>query len=262
MPVNSRWDPNRGQWVGWQDPEYKSLRDDTGPNAQPAQTQASQPAAPIPTALQSGSSGYGGSGGDGSGNGLNSSALFQQAAGAADPWAPQRAQYTTQLNNLMQGGVSAVANDPSVMARQQAGEQALSRSAAARGFLGSGNILSEIQKQGQDIASQEYGNQFNRLSKLAGVDSGSPSSAGNIMAQAPGQNLQEQQTGFNQAVTAQKLPYELTALQQGSQIGAQNIATGGLEQQMLQQQMQQNKSAQDRLSLVKNQPYRPQGMFV
>lgn len=204
-----------------------------------------------PTAVQSGSVG----------GGTNSMDLFRQAAATADPWAPQREKYMAQLNQLMQGGESAIAADPSVQARIKAGQDALARSAAAKGFLGSGNILEELQFKGQELASQEYGNQFNRLAKLAGVDAGSPTTAGNILAQMPGQNLQEQQTGFNQAVTAQKLPYELTALQQGSQIGAQKVATGDIEQQMLQQQLQANRDAQNRLSMVQNLSQYPRGMF-
>lgn len=224
-------------------------------------------ASPMPTALQAGSLGAGSSSGipvpgsPGAGGGLGSSALFQQAAATADPWAPQREKYTAQLNQLMQGGESAIAADPSVQARMKMGQDALARSAAAKGFLGSGNILQEITKYGQELASGEYQNQFNRLAKLAGVDAGSPTAAGNILAQMPGQNLQEQQTGFNQAVTAQKLPYELTALQQGSQIGAQQVATGDIEQQMLQQQLQANRDAQNRLSMVQNLSQYPRGMF-
>lgn len=52
-------------------------------------------------------------------------------------------------------------------ARDQ-GEQAINRSAAAKGMLGSGNVLAELAKYGQGMASQEYGNQVNRLSGLLG----------------------------------------------------------------------------------------------
>ncbi len=216
---------------------------------------AQQPAAAQPTAVQAGAAGAPSAALSGA-SALQAGALqpgqsnaqFGAAAGAADPWAQQRGQYQGALNQLMQGGVSGVANDPSVMARQQAGEQALSRSMAARGYLGSGNILNELQKQGQDIASQEYGNQFARLSKLAGVDSSNPGAAGGIMAQAPGQNLAEQQAGFNQNASAQKtafdqniqsqkLPYELTALQQGSQLGQQQLSANSLQDQLNQQKL-------------------------
>lgn len=48
------------------------------------------------------------------------------------------------------------------------GQQALERSMGAKGLLGSGNRLTELTKYGQDMASQEYGAQFSRLSDLLG----------------------------------------------------------------------------------------------
>jgi len=225
----------------------------------------------MPTALQAGASGaagtaYGGGTGAGAGGaagaGPSSATLLQSAAATADPWAAQRGQYQTQLNNLMQGGASAVANDPSVQARMKGGTDALARSMAAQGFLGSGNILEELQKKGQDIAGQEYGNQFNRLAMLAGVNAGSPASSAGILAQIPGQQLAEQQTGFNQAVQTQKLPYELTALQNGALQGQQQVGVGEMQSQLLQQQMQQMRDAQNRLSLVQQQANMPKGFLA
>lgn len=46
------------------------------------------------------------------------------------------------------------------------GQEALQRSLGARGMLNSGNRLTELTKYGQDMASQEYDNQFSRLSDL------------------------------------------------------------------------------------------------
>jgi len=48
------------------------------------------------------------------------------------------------------------------------GQEALQRSLGARGLLGSGNRLTELTKYGQDMASQEYDNQFGRLANLLG----------------------------------------------------------------------------------------------
>ena len=52
--------------------------------------------------------------------------------------------------------------------RYDQGQEALERSLGARGMLGSGNRLTELQKYGQDMASQEYDNQFGRLADLLG----------------------------------------------------------------------------------------------
>lgn len=53
--------------------------------------------------------------------------------------------------------------------RVQQGQDALERSLGARGMLRSGNRLKELTQYGQDMASQEYDNQANRLSNLLGT---------------------------------------------------------------------------------------------
>lgn len=52
--------------------------------------------------------------------------------------------------------------DPGYAFRRSEGMKALERSAAARGSLMSGSTLKGIQRFGQDLASQEYTNAFNR----------------------------------------------------------------------------------------------------
>lgn len=73
--------------------------------------------------------------------------------------------YQNQLQGLL-NNPSSIQNDPSYQFRLNQGNQAINRSAAARGMLGSGNVLAELAKYGQGMASEEYGNQFNRLSDL------------------------------------------------------------------------------------------------
>lgn len=53
-------------------------------------------------------------------------------------------------------------NDPGYQFRLQQGMSALNNSAAAKGNLLSGNVLQAQQKFGQDYASNEYGNVYNR----------------------------------------------------------------------------------------------------
>lgn len=53
--------------------------------------------------------------------------------------------------------------DPGYAFRQQQGMQAINRSAAAAGGLQSGAALKAAQRFGQDLASQEYGNAYNRF---------------------------------------------------------------------------------------------------
>lgn len=57
--------------------------------------------------------------------------------------------------------------------RVNQGQEALQRSMGAKGMLNSGNRLAELTRYGQDMASQEYDNQYGRLSDLFGKYSGS-----------------------------------------------------------------------------------------
>jgi hypothetical protein len=84
--------------------------------------------------------------------------------------------------------------DPGYAFRQSEGMRALERSASARGGLLSGGTMKGIQRFGQDLASQEYGNAFNRFqieraARLNPLQSllGSGQSATNMMTGAAGQ---------------------------------------------------------------------------
>jgi len=90
--------------------------------------------------------------------------------------------------------------DPGYAFRQSEGMKALERSAAARGGLLSGGTLKGIQRFGQDLASQEYGNAFNRYqiersARLNPLQSlmGSGQSATNVMTGNVGQSSQNEQ---------------------------------------------------------------------
>jgi len=59
-------------------------------------------------------------------------------------------------------GMQQFQQDPGYAFRLSEGQQALDRSAAARGGLISGGALKAAQRYGQDMGSQEYTNAFNR----------------------------------------------------------------------------------------------------
>jgi hypothetical protein len=91
-------------------------------------------------------------------------------------------------------GTDQFQQDPGYAFRQAEGMKALERSAAARGNLLSGSTLKGVQRFGQDLASQEYQNAFNRFqteraAKLNPLQSlmGSGQSAANVMTGAAGQ---------------------------------------------------------------------------
>lgn len=93
----------------------------------------------------------------------------------------------------------AYQNDPGVGFRFREGLKALDRSAAARGGLLGGNQLRGVTQFGQELASQEYGNAFNRyqaeraarlnpLQSLAGMGQTSANTIGSAAGQY-GQNM-------------------------------------------------------------------------
>ena len=91
-------------------------------------------------------------------------------------------------------GTQQFQQDPGYAFRQSEGMKALERSAAARGNLMSGSTMKGIQRFGQDLASQEYQNAFNRYqversAKLNPLQSlmGSGQSAANVLTGATGQ---------------------------------------------------------------------------
>ena len=68
---------------------------------------------------------------------------------------------------LKQKGVSnyGFLNSPQYQFLQKQGQQALDRSAAARGMGYSGAQMKAAQQYGQDLASQQYDNEYNRAAK-------------------------------------------------------------------------------------------------
>lgn len=74
---------------------------------------------------------------------------------------------------------SWMTTDPGYAFRQQQGQQAIERSAAARGSLYSGATGMELQRYGQDYASNEFMNAFNRLGAISGTGQTATQNIGN-----------------------------------------------------------------------------------
>jgi hypothetical protein len=115
--------------------------------------------------------------------------------------------------------------DPGYAFRQSEGMKALERSASARGNLLSGSTMKGIQRFGQDLASQEYGNAFNRFqveraARLNPLQSlmGSGQSAANTMTSAAGNFGQASANNITNAGVARASGY----------IGSGNALAGAL----------------------------------
>ena len=111
-------------------------------------------------------------------------------------------------------GTDQFQQDPGYAFRQAEGMKALERSAAARGNLMSGSTMKGIQRFGQDLASQEYQNAFNRYqiersAKLNPLQSlmGSGQSAANVMTGAAGQAGQNEAANLYNAGQARASGY-------------------------------------------------------
>ena len=114
--------------------------------------------------------------------------------------------YADQLKTLMTGQFST--NDPSYAWRFQQGQQAVERSAAAKGLLQSGNAAIELQQYGQGMASQEYGAQFNRTLGVMGGSEGAFRWRYNRLAElagmTTGMEANSQNTAYNYSDLAER----------------------------------------------------------
>lgn len=109
------------------------------------------------------------------------------------------------LSSLASGDfANNLSQDPGYQFRLEQGRKALEGSAAARGNLNSGATLKSLERYGQDYASNEYQNAYNRdyqrLSQIAGMGYGANN---NLMSAAGnyGTNLASLLTGYGNAVS-------------------------------------------------------------
>ena len=138
-------------------------------------------------------------------------------------------------------GTSQFEQDPGYAFRQAEGMKALERSAAARGGLLSGGTLKGIQRFGQDLASQEYQNAFNRYqveraARLNPLQSlmGAGQSSANVLTGAAGQMGQNQAANLMAAGQARASGYVGSANALSSALG--NIGQMAFQYPMYQAQ--------------------------
>lgn len=110
---------------------------------------------------------------------------------------------------------SALALSPAYRFRLQEGQRALERSAAARGQLFSGATGRALTRFGQDLASTEYQNEFNRRAALAGIGQSATS--------------QLTQAGLTTASNVGNLQQQIGRAQASSYLGRAGAIQGGIE---------------------------------
>jgi len=102
---------------------------------------------------------------------------------------------------------SAFTSSPGYQFRLDEGMKAIERSAAARGGLRSGATMKSLNNYAQGEASQEYGNEWNRMAGLAGVGQ-----TANSQNQQAGQNYANNlQNAYTNAGNARASAYQNTA---------------------------------------------------
>jgi hypothetical protein len=121
------------------------------------------------------------------------------------------------LNRMQSGDVMGMM-DPSYKFRLGEGLKALDRQAAARGGLISGGALKAAQRYGQDVASTEFGNAYNRLASMAGLGQTATGAMGGAAGQF-GANAGNLMTGAG-------------AARASGYVGGANALTSGLGQYM------------------------------
>ena len=128
---------------------------------------------------------------------------------------PFRQAGVNALNKIESGDIMG-SMDPSYSFRFQEGLKALDRSAAARGGLLSGGALKAAQRYGQEFASNEFGNAYNRLASRAGFGQTASTNMGGA-AGSFGANAGNLMTGAG-------------AARASGYVGGANALTGGLNQ--------------------------------
>lgn len=96
-------------------------------------------------------------------------APYMSQSGGGSSAVSQNNEYANKLKALM-ANPDSIAKTGAYQFQYNQGQQALERSAAARGMSGSGNVLAELMKYGQGQASQAYDTEANRLAALSGSE--------------------------------------------------------------------------------------------
>jgi hypothetical protein len=152
----------------------------------------------------------------------------------------QGAMPGTQVSQLT--GQQVLDQDPGAAFRQTEARKALESSALAKGMGMSGSTLGALQRQSQELASQEYGNAWQRMmardTEQYGRDWGQYQQQWNQGVQGTQLGLQTQAQNFGQQMSAAQLREQVN--QQAQQMGwTQAQAEAAFREQMAQASSQQ-----------------------
>ena len=154
--------------------------------------------------------------------------MFEKQLEMQKPWQEAGEQALNKLIPLTDYtafGMDQFQADPGYAFRLSEGMKGLERSAAARGGLLSGATLKGIQRYGQDMASQEYTNAFNRYQAERQARLGPLQSLAGV-----GQTATQQigQAGQNYAANAGEAMMSGAAARASGYMGGANALSGAL----------------------------------
>lgn len=161
------------------------------------------------------------------GAGSNYATSMRDLAQGYTPYTQAGAAGATGLQNLIQNPFSFQSTPGYQFARDQ-GIQALDRSAAARGMLGSGRQSKDLERFGTGLADQTYGSAFQRMLQAAGFGLGAQGAQTNTIGQGLQGQLGAQQSAYGGEMTAAgTIGQGQVAGAQAEQQGAGNILGAG-----------------------------------
>ena len=184
--------------------------------------------------------------------------IFERQVELQEPWRQAGINALGKLESERTGmpeaftGKVDLSQDPGYAFRMSEGMKALERSAAARGGLLSGGMLKGAQRFGQDLASQEYQNAYNRALTQYNAQVQRESTGYNRLAALAGigQTATGQLTGAagQYGQNAADAITSGAAARAGGYVGTANALTGGLSTYLNYQQ------GQNLLNALRNQP--------
>jgi hypothetical protein len=159
--------------------------------------------------------------------GTDFTSQFREANERANTAAVEQLARMSGLD-IGQGGVgeagdiqSMLEATPGFQFRRDQGQQAVERSAAARGTLESGSVLKELNRFGQGLASQEFAAEQGRLAQLAGLTGNVAIQGGQQGSQAA--SLQAQQGSALAGIAQSAAQQRSSSLLQGGKTTTKNI---------------------------------------
>lgn len=126
---------------------------------------------------------------------------INSAVERADTWGPENRQRAIDRIWQLYNDPSSIASTPGYAFAQQQGEQGVNRASASRGYFRSPNMLYDLSKFNQGLATKTYDSEMSRLMAMAGVNN-NPANAASLAAQGAGQYSSMNRASLTSALAA------------------------------------------------------------